>query len=963
MSVSLVFKDRASSSMIAEGTWHGSAPPGGSPLHPFSQWIFDQLNKGNKNIGLTCLTSKAEGSAETCEDLLRTLGGCPDRILKGVDISRKMTRGKRSFRGAELMGKQRAAKYQRAATTTGEDLSKHERLEEAKEERLLMKERAQGICPAEEWDAFMKIQRLRLPAAVRVNVSGPLWRSTRALLMKMSEEGGDSSLKELCFFPHRLAWQWDNASRVDLKKQENFKEVRGRIINEDYRGVLTRQEAVSLLPCLFLDLHPNHLVLDMCSSPGCKTSEMLDMLQWEGQLCAAEKNALFVGIPPVEGAVIANDVDLKRAVTLTHQLQKLSSPSAAVSCLDGKYHWVGRTSHLNHFFLLLLPFLTATADVPCSGDGTLRKNVDVWRSWSAGGGHSMHAIQLAILYRGLELLRVGGKIVYSTCSMNPLEDEAVIATVLSQQNGRVEIVDPPELPGICFKYTRGKTSWLVPSPPAKRTTPPTEQALSACKEEEAQKMIFYNTFEEVPEEFRHRIRPTMFPPQEANSMHLDKCIRVLPHHNNTGGFFVCCLRKVADLDASRVFVSNKNKEKATAVQKQQERNSSHHKHAGVCSSREAATKKEMTSGLPDSASACKESAATSSGGQPEFNPLLDGAPLPEMNLQEQGEGAACTSSNGVLLTQAASDYHEESLYSLAAAASKPGGLFHLLLPMNCDAEGSQQLRLIVDFFGLTHETPMLPEDLRSPDGVLSLSTDLLFRRVHSRKKIFLLSKKLAEVVSLCHRAGGGSRKPKQVEERGSSVSRAGEFRRQIQALISSKIKWMHAGATVLIKHSDSQTAAAKEFGADGWRVAQEGAALMVSFMRRRIVFVSLEAARLLLLSESRVIPAAMVLSLEARKQLRNLSSCRNEEGDIEAGGAVCVVCPPTVMQMDADSPEGDILLHLAIRYPIANNPSFSSLADSFCVACMITKGGNVHAYVNDKEAKTPASHLFVMRDE
>lgn len=48
------------------------------------------------------------------------------------------------------------------------------------------------------------------------------------------------------------------------------------------------------------------------------------------------------------------------------------------------------------------------------------------------------------------------------------------------------------------------------------------------------------------------------------------------------------------------------------------------------------------------------------------------------------------------------------------------------------------------------------------------------------------------------------------------------------------------------------------------------------------------------------------------------------------------------------------------KYAIADNPSFSSLADSFCVACMITRGGNVHAYINKKEAKALASHLFVM---
>ena len=56
-------------------------------------------------------------------------------------------------------------------------------------------------------------------------------------------------------------------------------------------------------------------------------------------------------------------------------------------------------------------------------------------------------------------------------------------------------------------------------------------------------------------------------------------------------------------------------------------------------------------------------------------------------------------------------------------------------------------------------------------------------------------------------------------------------------------------------------------------------------------------------------------------------------------------------------------LALAAKYPIKNNPSFVTIADSFCVACIITKGGNLHAYMNRKEAQAVASHLFSMPSE
>ena len=69
-------------------------------------------------------------------------------------------------------------------------------------------------------------------------------------------------------------------------------------------------------------------------------------------------------------------------------------------------------------------------DVPCSGDGTLRKNPDIWDSWQPRASASMFPLQLAILTRGLQLLRPGGYLVYSTCSLSPIENEAVLAAAL-----------------------------------------------------------------------------------------------------------------------------------------------------------------------------------------------------------------------------------------------------------------------------------------------------------------------------------------------------------------------------------------------------------------------------------------------------------------------------------------------------------------------------------------------------
>lgn len=68
-------------------------------------------------------------------------------------------------------------------------------------------------------------------------------------------------------------------------------------------------------------------------------------------------------------------------------------------------------------------------DVPCSGDGTIRKAPDIWRRWTPGNGNGLHPLQLRIALHACQMLKVGGRLVYSTCTFNPVEDEAVVAEV------------------------------------------------------------------------------------------------------------------------------------------------------------------------------------------------------------------------------------------------------------------------------------------------------------------------------------------------------------------------------------------------------------------------------------------------------------------------------------------------------------------------------------------------------
>lgn len=128
----------------------------------------------------------------------------------------------------------------------------------------------------------------------------------------------------------------------------------------------------------------------------------------------------------VSGVVVANDADNARCYILVLQAKRLQSPCMLVTNHDASIMpnllitdpKSGEKTNMKYDRIL--------CDVPCTGDGTLRKNADIWPKWNAANGANLHGIQYRIAKRAVELLAVGGRMVYSTCSLNPVEDEAVL---------------------------------------------------------------------------------------------------------------------------------------------------------------------------------------------------------------------------------------------------------------------------------------------------------------------------------------------------------------------------------------------------------------------------------------------------------------------------------------------------------------------------------------------------------
>uniref|UniRef100_A0A4W2ED73 tRNA (cytosine(34)-C(5))-methyltransferase n=1 Tax=Bos indicus x Bos taurus TaxID=30522 RepID=A0A4W2ED73_BOBOX len=342
------------------------------------------------------------------------------------------------------------------------------------------------IVPEGEWDQFMGALREPLPATLRI-----------------------TGYKR---YPEELAWH-TNLSRKILRKSPQLEKFHQFLVSETESGNISRQEAVSMIPPLLLNAHPHHKILDMCAAPGSKTTQLIEMLH-------ADMN-----VPFPEGFVIANDVDNRRCYLLVHQAKRLGSPCIMVvnhdaSCIPRLQVDVNGRKEILFYDRIL-------CDVPCSGDGTMRKNVDVWKKWSALNSLQLHGLQLRIATRGAEQLVEGGRMVYSTCSLNPIEDEAVIASLLEKSEGALELADvSSELPGL--KWVPGLSQWKVMTKDGQ----------------------WFTSWDDVPHNRHTQIRPTMFPPKDPEklqAMHLERCLRILPHHQNTGGFFVAVLVKKASM--------------------------------------------------------------------------------------------------------------------------------------------------------------------------------------------------------------------------------------------------------------------------------------------------------------------------------------------------------------------------------------------------------------------------------
>jgi len=255
-------------------------------------------------------------------------------------------------------------------------------------------------------------------------------------------------------------------------------------------GRITLQEAVSMLPVLALDPTPGQIILDLCASPGSKTTQICEHL---GD----------------SGAVVANEVISGRVNTLVTNVQRHASRTVLVVQHDGRH--IPRVPGSGFDGVLV--------DVPCTGSGTTRKNPDVWGKWRPSSGRSLHSLQYDLLTRAIELTKPGGRVVYSTCSLDPIENEAVVARVLA--GGKVRVVP------------RGDSLAGVPSNPGMTNWPLLNDRGELDIESKSEEYLI----------------PTK---DKAVSSQLNDCVRVWNDEIGGGGFFLAILERILEDDVSGV---------------------------------------------------------------------------------------------------------------------------------------------------------------------------------------------------------------------------------------------------------------------------------------------------------------------------------------------------------------------------------------------------------------------------
>lgn len=191
-------------------------------------------------------------------------------------------------------------------------------------------------------------------------------------------------------------------------------------------GLYYIQEPSAMAVVELLDPQPGDYVLDLCAAPGGKSTQIAGRLQNRGFL-------------------LSNEIHPARAKILSQNIERLGIANAVVANED--------SGRLAGYFPVF--FDKIVVDAPCSGEGMFRKDEGARTEWSPDNVKLCARRQQEILHHAAEMLKAGGRLVYSTCTFSPEENEGSIEAFL-QAHPEFQI----ERVHACDKFSPGRPDWV-----------------------------------------------------------------------------------------------------------------------------------------------------------------------------------------------------------------------------------------------------------------------------------------------------------------------------------------------------------------------------------------------------------------------------------------------------------------------------------------------------------------------
>jgi len=238
-----------------------------------------------------------------------------------------------------------------------------------------------------DWKEFRKYSLSFLPRSIRVNT---LKKSVAEIKKRL---GKNWVLTPIPWCKEGF-WVEHKKGRLDI----------GHAV-EHALGYFFVQESASMIPPIVLNPKPGEKVLDLCAAPGAKASQIAQYMDNKGVL-------------------VANDLPGIRQDALRINLQRMGVLNCVITKKKGEHF-------KNELFDKVL------LDAPCSGTGAIRKSIKTIEMWNPKTIKSMAGVQKVLIQNAFNLLRKNGVLVYSTCSLEPEENEGVVDWLLGKNKDAV----------------------------------------------------------------------------------------------------------------------------------------------------------------------------------------------------------------------------------------------------------------------------------------------------------------------------------------------------------------------------------------------------------------------------------------------------------------------------------------------------------------------------------------------